>query len=216
MPRVRVFVDQARSLQHAFDFSVTNTDASVYIQPYAREGIYHYGEGRFPPGADHVEVNFREKLKAETDPHISIHQSGQVHIRTRGGSKAGPLQIPPLADLRGQHVATITADRFSALPKYRGERDSLDPERTQFITVDDGVESGRFAIYINGREPSFAVPEDRIAFTATIQGAKLEGPLYVCVAPWGQEPLGAGEGVAALAGFDPGGHGDEFLILRGE
>lgn len=215
MSRVRIFIEQRGDLRHVCVLSVTNRDASIYLQPTAKWGEYHYGATSFPPGQESHTFSFREQLRAQNKPHLSLHQSGQVHIRTRGGPKAGPLFIPPLGDLRGGHVATITFDTFRALQAYRGERGDMHPDLDRILYVEDGVDSGRVAIYINGATPEFVVAEERIAFTLTISNAKLVRPLHVAVAPWGQVPLSAEEGILAIAGFQPDGSGDDLLYLRG-
>lgn len=195
--------------------TVTNRDASVYIQPVAPRGVFHFGQASIPRGKPSVTFNYRGQLSSEQEPHISLHQSGQVHIRTRGGRKAGPLQIPPLSELRGQHVATVTVDTFRGFPLYRGKRAALHPEFDRIVFVEDGVQSGRLAIYLNGEQPRFRASDERIAFTLTIQNQSLPQPLFLGLAPWGQLPLGSEAGVVVIAGFDPDGGGDDFLYLRG-
>ena len=115
MPRVRVFVDHAGQLRRACDVTVTNTDASIYITPSSRERRYNFGRASIPTGAQSATFSVLGQLEASEDPHVSLHQSGQVHIRTKGGPKAGPLRIPPLQQLRGGHVATVTCGRHELL-----------------------------------------------------------------------------------------------------
>jgi hypothetical protein len=212
---VRVFVEYEGKLRRACEISLTNRDASVYLQPAAAQGIYHFGQGAFLPGEQSVTFNYKGQFSAAQEPHVSLHQSGQVHIRTRRGPKAGPLQIAALLELRGQHVATVSADTVHGFPEYRGDRENLHADFDRIVYVEDGLESGRFAIYLNGESPTFAAPQDRIAFTLTIQNAQLPRPLYLGLAPRGQLPLSDEEGVVAIAGFDPDGRGDDFLFLRG-
>ena len=131
------------------------------------------------------------------------------------GRRRGPLFIPKLADLPGGHVATITCDTFEGFPLYSGKRDALHPDLDRLLFAEAGVESGRVAVYVNGEKPEFETPAERIAFTMTINNAKLARPIFVGVAPWGQAPLGDGQTVVAIAGFQPDGTGDELLFLRG-
>ena len=62
---------------------------------------------RWPQGQSTDTFNFREQIGADSTPKLSIHNSGQVHIYANEQAKAGPVFIPPLDDLRGEHVATV-------------------------------------------------------------------------------------------------------------
>lgn len=218
MPRVRVFVEHAGQLRRACDVTVTNTDASIYITPSSRQRRYNFGRASVPPGSEGTTFSVLGQLEASEDPHVSLHQSGQVHIRTKGGPKAGPLNIPPLKDLRGGHVATVTCDTFEGFPIYNGKREDLNLGRDCIVYVEDGVPSGRIAFYINGESPDFAAPPERIGYTIQVTNGTLARPLFVGIAPWGQAPLGDAttrETVVAIAGFLPNGSGDDLLFLRG-
>jgi hypothetical protein len=215
MPRqVRVFIEHEGELRRACSLSVTNRDASLYLQPASKHHRYRFGVASIAPGESEATFSVNGQLTAEDDPHVSLHQSGQVHIRTRGGPKAGPLHIPPLASLRGAHVASITSN-FAGFPLYAGKRDNLHPDYDRLVFVDDGLESGTLAVYVNGSSPDFAIPSQRIAFTLTIGNVTLPRPLHVAVAPLPQAPLGTVDAVAAIAGFQPDGSGDDFLFLHG-
>jgi hypothetical protein len=215
MPRgVRVFIEHEGELRRACSLSVTNRDASVYLQPASKHHRYRYGVASIPPGKNEATFSVDGQLTAEDDPHVSLHQSGQVHIRTRGGPKAGPLHIPPLASLRGGHVASITSN-FAGFPLYAGQRENLHPDYDRLVSVDDGVKSGTLAIYVNGSSPDFAIASQRIAFTLTVGHATLARPLHIAVAPLAQAPLGTVDAVAAIAGFQPDGSDDDFLFLHG-
>jgi hypothetical protein len=220
MPRpIRVFVDYEGDLRFAFQLSVTNADASVYLQPAAPHRIYHFGSATFPPGVLSATFNYKGQLEASVAPHISLHESGQVHIRARGGSKAGPIQTPPLADLRGTHVATVGCDHFAGFPVHRGDRENLHPSLDKVAGVESGVESGRFALYINGAAPEFVIDQQRVAFTATVANQQtIPNPIHVAAAYWSQEPMvdeSGDPGVIAIAGFQPDASGDDLLYLRG-
>jgi len=218
MPRVRVFVDHAGQLRRACDVTVTNTDASIYITPSSRERRYNFGRASISTIAQSATFSVLGQLEASEDPHVSLHQSGQVHIRTKGGPKAGPLRIPPLQHLRGGHVATVTCDTIEGFPIYNGNREDLNLERDCIVYVADGVPSGRIAFYINGERPDFVAPADRIGYTIQVANRMLARPLFVGIAPWGQAALGddeTSETVVAIAGFLPDGSGDDLLFLRG-
>lgn len=55
---------------------------------------------------------------------------------------------------------------------------------------DDGVVSGRMAIYCNGEREEFAY---RCGIVFTLERPTLERPLYVGISPIAQHPLGNGE-----------------------
>ncbi len=209
--RVRVLVRHANEVRHAFDLTFTNTDASAYIALPESYSTYHYGKRTIPPGQQMAEFSIFGELQSTDAPHVSLHQSGQVHIRTNRGPKAGPLFIRPLVDLRGGHVATVTAATFVAFPTFDEEQADDD----QVIEVEDGVESGRFAVYVNGESSSFAVAKEHVAFTVSVSNPKVSRPVHVGVAPFAQAPLGPDEsGITAIAGFQPDGSGNDLLFLR--
>lgn len=130
---------------------------------------------------------------------------------------AGPIQLRPLKELRGEHVATITATRIESFRPYVRPADANERgEYDQLIKGDAEVPSVRLALYVNGLEPAFAA--DRIAFTMKIERADLEGPIYAGLSPWGQAVLGDDSAVVAITGFDaladPTSE-QPFLYLRG-
>ena len=217
MPRpIRVFVDHEGTLRRACTISVTNRDASIYVQPAAHSGTYHYGLATLPLSEQSVTFNFKGKLSAAQEPHISLHQFGVVHVRSRGGPNAGPVRIPPLSELRGQHVATVTAETLERFPAYRGARENLHGDLDRLITVGHEVPSGRLSIHLNGAAPTLTAPDERIAFTLTINNPNLAMPLYLGVATWSQLALGTEHGTVAIAGFQPDGTGEDLLYLVGD
>ena len=89
MPRpVRVFFEHDGKLRRVCELSVTNTDASIYIKPSSHQRLYHLGKASVPRGQPSGSFSVLGQLEAKEDPHVSLHESGQVHIRTRGGPKA--------------------------------------------------------------------------------------------------------------------------------
>ena len=141
--RVRVSLKHDGAQLGLCELSIKPTDASVYIRTaHADGGRYFWGHESFARGEQTKEIGFRANGSAD-QPKISIHESGQVHVKDSGGAYlAGPVRIPPLADLRGQHVATVTADDFSALPGHvpQPESPSL---RELIITAAPEVLSGQ-------------------------------------------------------------------------
>jgi hypothetical protein len=47
--------------------------------------------------------------------------AAQLHIYAVDAPRAGPLSIPPLADYRGEHVASVEWDRVYFVPVFTGK-----------------------------------------------------------------------------------------------
>ncbi len=189
------------------EISVMPTDASVYIHPAeARGGQYYWGHETFAPGERTKEIGFRANGSRDR-PKVSIHQTGQVHLKDSTGTYlAGPVRIPPLIDLRGQHVATASADDFAALPPYDASTTTAGHEHV--ITAEPGVASGRVCIYVNSDAPAFPRKVVQDLAVITMQRPNLPGPMYVGLAPRPQHPLGPtvalpDRGATVVFGFDP-------------
>ena len=94
-------------------------DASIYLRPIStRDTVYDFGRAEIPPGVVEHTFTTAGQLEAEERPHISIHDSGKCHIRTRAGRALGvdAAEIGPLNAFTGAHVGTILVDDVSALP----------------------------------------------------------------------------------------------------
>jgi hypothetical protein len=103
-----------------FGISFSEGDESLYLRPVAPNGHYWVGATMIPAEEIDFAINFREDgFHAEATPaKLSIHASGQVHVKLderRSPIVAGPLQMPPLNDMRDHHVATFQMDAFSCL-----------------------------------------------------------------------------------------------------
>jgi hypothetical protein len=160
---------------------------------------------------------FTDDLLADTTPKLSIHQSGQVHI-VAGSSLIGPLRIPALSTLRGQHIASVTVDAFSVLSHFTGTPKPSGKHQDHVIPADDAAASGRIAVYIAGDRPAFHAKNCRIVFT--IKRPTLPSPLYLGIKPIGQPVLGEPQpqGITVLAGWDPTGKPQtrtDYLYVRG-
>jgi hypothetical protein len=212
---LRLLIQHERQLRRFCKLVFTKKDASVYLVPYAATGRYFYGSRLMPEERVEETFNFREQLTADAVPKLSLHERGQVHAYA-GAAKAGPLTVPPLSTLTGQHVASISADAFAALPLFEGEPREQGAGRDLVMPVEDGVDSGRIAICVNGYAPAFAV-EQRLYLTLT--RPHLRRPLYVGLAPCGQLPMGENDfgGVTVIAGWNPirPAADTDFLYIRG-
>ena len=215
--KVRILAEHEGHLRLVCKLFFTDNDFSVYLIPYAKLGRYFFGTSSFKEREIDKTVDFTEQLNSDVVPHLSIHDSGQVSVRDTM-QQAGPLSIGPLVDLRGEHVATVTADGFDGLPLFEGEPRTSGGEIDHVIPVETGVGSGRPAMYVNGESPSFAYA-CRLTFTLDRMGRPK--PLYVGVAPIAQSPLGdlARRGVTVISGWVPSVGVQEkssFIYLRGE
>jgi hypothetical protein len=133
---------------------------------------------------------------------LSVHASGQVHV-VMGRKVAGPLIVPPLFTLNGEHVAAVVPDAFEALPILDGSPRTQAAEVDHVIPAEGTVENGRLAIYVNGSMPEFGAARCRL--TIELRRRKLLRPVYIGVKPVGQSLLGEGthEGITVVTGWDP-------------
>jgi hypothetical protein len=200
--KVRLLVEYKGQLLRVCKLLFTATDASIYLIPYAPHRRFFYGRHALPTQEVPVDLCFSEDTDVDHEPKLSIHESGQVHVQV-AGLRVGPLETCPLADLRGQHVATVSPDRFDGLPPFEGRLSRLASDRDLVHRVPRAVESGRFAIYVNGVDRLFA--DGQCWFTVTCHRATLVRPLYVGVKVHWQLPTGeeSHPGITVLAGWDP-------------
>jgi hypothetical protein len=209
-------IDYQGTLRKFFTIGFTRTDGSLYIFPYARSSTYYFGSTVMPKHEQEHTFNFKMGREVSVMPKISIHESGQVHVGA-SGYRAGPLYIPRLEDIRGSHIATVTADHFDALPVYTGK-----PKHTRkaqaILGVDPGVSSGRMPVYLWTRDSDSVDCPVR----ARLRRASLSAPLIVGFRVRSQEPLHNSDapGVTVIAGWDPTASPDgserPFLYVRGQ
>jgi hypothetical protein len=128
--------------------------------------------------------------------------------------------MPPLADLRGEHVATVLVDTFDGLARFEATPKNTGTEQDFVFQVEEPLESGRIAFYVNGAEPTFG---DDCPIVLTLNRPSLPGPVHLGLRAWPQEPLGdesAKTGVTVIAGWDPTTAKTtakaQFLFIRGE
>jgi len=114
---VRILILWRNSIRKLCKIAFGSNDASLYLFPYALQGIYYYGSKSLPERQVRLTFDFKNDIFEEHTPKLSIHQTGQVHIYA-GSEKAGPLFIPPLTDYTGQHIATVCPDAFESLPIF--------------------------------------------------------------------------------------------------
>jgi len=215
--KVRILIDLSGDLRRLCKVSFSRKDASIYIIPYAPSGKFYFGL-RSVPGKEFTDTfNLDEGSSSEFAPKLSIHESGQVHV-IAGSKRIGPLQIPPLPELEGQHIASISADEFTALSKFEDTPSSSGAERDYVIPFDPRVNSGRLVLYVAGDRAAFEVPNCRIIFTLT--RPTLTRPLFIGIKPIAQKIMGEpeGRGIMVITGWDPTSKyqsGTDYLYIRG-
>lgn len=201
--QVRLLLDHRQVLRKICKISFTANDASIYVIPYASERRFYYGGRNMPEATLEDTFDFTAGIAAGREPHLSIHETGCVRMYAQGEPVAGPLQIPHLATLRGEHVASVTADTFDALAVHGDPPRTSGSEIDHVIPADDAVESGCLAVYVNGLEPEFSGGRCRLTFS--LQRPSLQNLLHVGVKVISQASLstGPGRGISVIAGWDP-------------
>ena len=215
---LRFLVKRNNILRKICKLAFSDADASIYLFPYAARGKYYYGNKNSPDQESEYKFDFTEDIFQEKTPKLSIHERGQIHIHVND-KRAGPLFIPHLSALKGQHIASISPDSFDSLPIHSEKIRETGTEIDHVIHATDNVKNGRLAIYVNGFEPKFDTI--RCEIIITLQRPSLSKPLYVGILPVEQQILGtpAPKGVTVIAGWDPTKsqkNGFDFLYIRGE
>jgi len=214
---LRLLVDLGGDLRRIAKIAVSNTDASLYLFPYAPNGRYYFGGRRMNEVEFKDQVRFKDDLSSDDVPKLSIHETGQVHVQARG-IRAGPNTISPLSEWKGQHIASVSVDSFSALSEFSGAVSSTGPNVDHVIPVDENIQSGRLVFYLSGDRPAFEEPNCRLVIT--LKRPTLANPIYVGIQMKAQAPLSEPHlgGVTVLSGWDAypkPGEGMDYLYIRG-
>ena len=214
---LRILVDLGNDLRKIAKLAFSNTDASLYIFPYSPSSQYFYGGRHMDEIEFEDKVTFTEDIFSDQVPKLSIHETGQVHIKAKE-SIAGPVSISPLSNWKGQHIASVSIDKFSSLPEFRGSVIDEGPEIDHVIPVDELVKSGRLAFYLAGDRAAFEEPNCRMVIT--VARPTIENPIYIGIQPKAQDLLSDLEfgGITVLAGWDIHPEPDEgvnYLYIRG-
>jgi len=197
----RFVVDVDGDLRKVCRIVFPKNDASLYLIPYGRNNRYWWGEGRFAAGQQRATFKNRNEAPANAIPKLSIHESGQVHVKTvsTGDYEAGPLHTGPLWKFRGEHLASISIDSLQSLP-LAGKKKAKPKSPDFCLRASDVGHSRRFALYANGKAPDFAVPTKA---RVTMNRAGLPAPLHIGIEVYSQEWLAAPDdaGVTIIAGW---------------
>jgi len=214
---LRLLVDLGNDIRKIAKIAFSNSDASLYFFPYAPNGRYYYGGRHMDEVEFEDKVTFTEDLFSDQTPKLSIHESGQVHIKAKG-CIAGPMLISPLSDWRGQHIASVSIDHFSSLSEFRGSISDKGLEIDHVIPVDEIVKSGRLVFFLAGDRAAFEEPKCRLV--VRIARPTIKNPIYIGIQPKAQETLSDIDlgGITVLAGWDVAtepSEGVNYLYIRG-
>ena len=198
------FILEHKGLKRAiFKLALGQKDASIYIFPYGKKSEYYYGTQFFEEGSRKKQFKYNEQFYTyKGNPKLSFHQSGQVKICDSNKELAGPIYTTPLLDLNGEHIATISIDKFENLPVYNKELKLYGAEIDHVIKSDNLVESGRIVIYCNAKNEIFYNTKP-CNLTIPMQRSKFQG--HFCFEIRGQETLSSDSngGIIVIAGFNP-------------
>lgn len=182
--KLRILVDCNNSLRKICKIFFSSQDASLYLTPYSFANEYYYGQWKVPKGRESITVDLTDQLKSKSIPKLSIHDSGQIHVHGDEG-RAGPLHIPSLNRLNGQHIATLLADLFNAFPLHDKKLKTQGSEIDHVVNT-EGVESGRLIFYVNAFNDEFPID---CRLTVRLRRPQLLKPLFVGIATLGQPRL---------------------------
>ena len=200
---LRILVDYNGSLRKLCKLTFTKNDASIYLFPYSTNKRFFCGSSKIEEKVISDTVNYGFSTPTNIEPKLSIHQLGQIHIKTQYNDIIGPLKIPELATLRGEHVATVCATNFDVLPLHNKKLIDTDSEKDHVIPVDNEVHGGRLAFYVNGEKPIFAEAQCRLSISFKRQSLNKE--MYLGIKPKAQDqlPLQIKTGVTVICGWNP-------------
>lgn len=195
---LRVLVELDGQLLRFCKVAFAANDASLYLHVIGPSGRYFFGRHVMPAGAMESTIRFDDQERSSLPPKLSIHETGQVHVRSEG-RQAGPMPGTPLGELGGHHIAAVTCSRFAGLAPYPRTPRTAGSERDIVLSA-RGAESGRVRVYANAEEPTFEVS---CPVFATLRRPTLARPFFVGFSPVAQAPIGEEAAVTVIAGWDP-------------
>ena len=141
-------------------------DANVYVRPMRRDpgSTFDYGFVEHPAGVAAFTYSTSGQLHASERPHISIHESGNCHVRA-GRDRHAPIDgatIGPLNSYVGAHVTSIFTSDVADLVL----RDDVWPEQG---SLDAGAEEWRVPL------PSRRPAEGRVALEGSCRRCHRSG-----------------------------------------
>lgn len=194
----------------------TESDTSLYLIPYSPLNKFYYGKVKFSENQLENTFDYTTQKFTEDIPKLSIHQTGQVHIKGSDGT-VGPIYISPFVDIECKHIATVVAEKFSVLPNLEGKIRNKSKYKDILLKVDELDKGGRIVIYLNAQESIFPV-DCNLNFE--LKRPTLNKPLYFGVVAFLQDALGNDDksGMMIISGWDPQKEvtdEQEFLFIKG-
>jgi hypothetical protein len=178
------------------------SDASVYIFPHSPTGTYYYGSSQMAERQAKITFSFSDQEIAFEMPHVSIHESGRVHITVNRHRRGVPLSITPLVEGPTGHLATVRADTIADLPTHDADL-RMDGQRRDWpVVVPSGIESCRVVLRL--RKGSESVRQGTAL--VSLLSPRLAAPLFLCLEVHEDEPIGLDggqRGVTVVAGWNP-------------
>jgi hypothetical protein len=179
------------------------SDNSIYLLPFGSSRRYFYGRRQVSEGVMDFSINYQSQEYTEEIPKISLHGSGQVHIKsTRGEANiVGPLFIPELATLNDCCVATLAICNVNNL-KEVSEASSED----LVIGMTRPVLSATFAFRLKQSATPFERKFlHRLGLPSRVARARLADNLYLGVEMVADypPPSSGSHSTMLIVGFDP-------------
>jgi len=105
---IRLLVENKDQLLKFCRIGISQSDASIYIFPYAPSGKYYSGIRKLMISNDKNagykdKFNYSGQFIGEDAPKVSIHESGQIHIYV-GKDRTKALNLPKLHTLKDEVV----------------------------------------------------------------------------------------------------------------
>lgn len=134
----------------------SDQDASFYVIPYSANKRWDIGTVKFL--SSRLEFEQDTPTELTTAPHLSFHQSGEVHIAgpklVKGEVDRPVRHIPALHTLRGEHVLAFFASDFQCLPEL-SSRPKSTPKKSNFVIGVSGIKALQVHFFINAFEKAF-------------------------------------------------------------
>ena len=211
----RVIIEREGRRRRLCRVSWSVQDASLFVAPFSGASEYFGGAQPMAAGEDSIKIPFGIGPSFSKAPKLSIHESGQLHVRAPSGDIiGGPIHLEHLKRWRGQQVLTIAIDDIDHLPLHEAEPRFEGTDQDMVLQLAE--RNTRVAVYANSERQRFDDPTE--AAIALSRGS-LGSVLWVGLALFPNEVLAEGSvGVSIVAGVDPTDPGAEgqLLYVRGQ
>ena len=177
-------------------------DASIYVFPLSRGSTYYYGSSEMAERQAKASFDFSGQQVAFEMPHLSIHESGHVHITVNRHRRGSPLEITPLFEHPVGHLATVRADTIEDLPLL------AEPVRSGGALLDwqVGVSPDCLSckLVLRLRQAGEVPPQG--SASVPLLSRRITRPVFLCLEVREDVPIGldrSNRGVTVIAGWNP-------------